>query len=436
MKLAIKNSLLLFFLALSLIRCGQSESAAEGEEGHEEKAHGDHEEEGHKEAENEGIVVLSDLQLANAEIKYGSLGSLNISEFVKANGSLDLPPQNIAAVSAPMAGFVKKVNYLVGSYVEKGAVLAVLEHMDYIKLQEEYLNVVNELDYLELEHERQRLLDSAEVTSRKQFQAANAALKRAQGRKKALEKQLVYMGLSPERVAEGDISSAIAIRAPFSGYITVLNVHNGAFAESAQELYELVDTEHMHLELNVFEQGMNKIKIGQPIRFAVPSSGNESYQGEVFLVGKSFDAENKTVKVHGHIEGEHGNFIRGAYVEAKIYTGDQEVQALPEAAVVKDEGKSYIFVRTEVAHAEPEEVKPAAVHQHAQEEALRHGAHAEAEEVHGTSFRRVQVVTGRKDQGFVQIKQVPELPAAAEILTQGAYYLISEMKKGEGGHHH
>jgi cobalt-zinc-cadmium efflux system membrane fusion protein len=48
----------------------------------------------------------------------------------------------------------------------------------------------------------------------------------------------------------------------------------------------------------------------------------------------------------------------------------------------------------------------------------------------------VQVVTGLKDQGFVQIKEVAELPASAEIVTQGAYMLLAEMKKGEGGHHH
>lgn len=442
MQLAIKNSLILFVFALFFFGCGQSESASEDEHGHAEEAPGNHEEEGgHAEGENEGVVELSDIQLANADLQYGSLDTLNVSAFVKANGILDLPPQNIAAVSAPMAGFVKKANYLVGDYVEKGTVLAVLEHMDYVKLQEEYLNVVSNLEFLETDFERQRQLDSAEVSSKRQFQAASAALKSAEGRKKALEKQLQYMGLSPQAVAKGEISSTISIRASFSGYITALNVHNGSFAQSAQELYELVDTDHMHLELNVFEQDINKVEIGQSIRFTVPSTGPESYHGEVFLVGKSFDPENKTVKVHGHIEGEHENFIRGFYVEAKIYTGNQRVQALPEEAIVEDEGKAYIFIRTKGEHAHEVNVKQAAATKQTEEEAPGHDEHgheehAEGEENHGTTFRRVQVVTGGKDQGFVQIKQISDLPAGAEIVTGGAYILFSEMKKGEGGHHH
>ncbi|WP_017730187.1 efflux RND transporter periplasmic adaptor subunit [Nafulsella turpanensis] len=429
MKSAIKNCFLLFGIAFLLFQCNSPE--AEGEHGHEEAAHGGHEEEGgHAEGENAEVVELSDVQLAAIDVAYGNLENLNISGFVKANGTLDLPPQNIAAVSAPLDGFVKKANYLVGDYVEKGTVLAVLEHLNYVKLQEEYLSILSQLDYLKSDYERQQQLDSAEISSKKAFQAATAAYKNAQVRKQALEKQLQYLGLSPEHVAQGNISSTIAIRAPFSGYITELNVHNGEFARSEQELYELVDPEHMHLELNVFEQDVPKVEIGQPIRFTVPSTGGEIYEGEVFLVGKSFEPETKTVKVHGHIEGEHQDFIQGLYVEAKIFTGDQQVRALPEEAIVEEDGKSFIFIRsTEAAHEEHHD-------EHEGEEVqATTGAH-EAEEEHGTSFRRVQVVTGEKNQGFVEIKEIPELPAGTEIVTAGAYYLFSEMKKGEGGHHH
>lgn len=436
-----------FFLS----QCSPSEPSGEEEHAHQEEAHEeDHEEEGH----NENMVELSDIQIASAELKYGVFDTLNISEFVKVNGNLDLPPQNIAAVSAPMAGFVKQANFLVGDYVKKGTTLAVLEHQDYIKLQEDYLNLLSNLDYLKAEWQRQKRLDSAEITAKKQFQQAEANYKSALARKQALEKQLVYMGFSPEKVAEGNISTTIAIRAPFSGYITQLTVHNGAFVKSEQELYELVDNDHMHLELNVFEQDIYKVKIGQPIRFTVPSIGTDNYQGEVYLVGKSFDKESKTVRVHGHIRGEHPDFIRGLYIEANIYTGDQQVQALPEEAIVVDEGKSYIFVRTEETHEHAEEVSQQSFmaeqitsdqHDHQDEAEHAHDHedgteddHNEMKEVqdHGISFRRVQVVTGMKDQGFVEIKQIPELPADTEIVTEGAYFLFSEMKKGEGGHHH
>ncbi|UII29636.1 efflux RND transporter periplasmic adaptor subunit [Fulvivirga ulvae] len=424
MKLKITYILILLTLSFPLLKCGQTESPDEHGHEHTEENQDEH---AHEEEEysEEGMVELNAVQIANAGLKYGDMDTLNTSAYVKANGILDLPPQNIAAVSAPMDGFVKKANYLVGDYVKEGTVLAVLEHMDYIKLQEEYLSVINNLSYLESEYQRQKQLDSARVTAKKQYQAASAAYEGAMARKKALEKQLQYMGISPKRVASGEISATISIRAPLSGHITALNVHNGAFAEQRQELYEIVDTDHMHLELNVFEQDISKVKVGQPISFAVPAMGEQRYNGRVFLVGKSFDQQSKTVKVHAHIEHEDHGFIRGYYAEAKIYTEDKKIVALPEEAVVSDEGNSYIFIFTEDSHEKRDS--------HEGEEEHTHNKH---EETHGTSFKRIQVVIGERDQGFIQIVEVPALTADVKIVTQGAYYLLSEMKKGEGGHHH
>lgn len=407
------NILMLLNTVILLSQCQSSESSGEDEHGRQEEGHA---EGGH----SENVVELSDIQIAAAELKYGTFDSLNISGFIRSNGHLDLPPKNIAAVSAPMAGFVKQANFLVGDYVKKGSILVILEHPDYIKLQKEYLELLSSLDYLKAEWHRQKILDSARVTARKQFQQAEANYESALVRSQALEKQLAYLGFSPDQVAQGNISTTISIRAPLSGYITQLNVHNGEFVKSEQELYELVDNEHMHIELNVFEQDIYKVKVGQPIRFTVPSVGSDSYPGEVFLVGKSFDRESKSVRVHGHIKGDHSEFIRGLFVEANIYTGDQLARVLPEEAVVQDEGNSFIFARAEESHDDEGE------------------DHAETEEAHehGISFHRIQVVTGVKDQGFVEITQISDLHEDATIVTEGAYFLLSEMKKGEGGHHH
>lgn len=115
-------------------------------------AHADHEEEHlHQEetvahddhAGEENSVMLTDTQMAMAGVVFGDFDTLNTSGFVQVNGVLDLPPQNIAAISAPMAGFVKKANYLVGDHVQKGDVLAEMEHPDYLKIQEDYLTQVS-----------------------------------------------------------------------------------------------------------------------------------------------------------------------------------------------------------------------------------------------------------------------------------------------------
>jgi len=424
------------------------------EHGHEEEGHHAHAEEGHHEDENR--VTLTPVQLASVNIAYGHFDTLNTSGFVRANGVLDLPPQNVAAISSPMPGFVKKANYLVGDYVKKGATLAVIEHPDFLIMQEEYMKLATQMDYLKEEWLRQKQLDSANIAAKKRFQEAEAAYRAAVAKEKSLEKQLQYMGLRPEAIKQGNLSSTIYIRAPFTGYITQLNTHNGMYVQPEEELYEMIDMEHMHLELNVFEKDIPKVKVGQEITFNVPSLGEDKYHGEVFLVGKSFDQENKTIRVHGHIDHDENTFIRGLYLEAMIFTGDQKVMALPEEAVVRDDGKYYIFARqddNEATHAhDNHEEEEGNAHSHEDEGAHQHEGHEhdESEENHaneveehehpheeaGISFQRILIQTGISQNGWVEIKNYATLPANAQIVVEGAYDLYSEMKKGEGGHHH
>lgn len=411
------NYSVVFLLATALVQCAPKNEPEE-EHGHEE----------HAETQEEAVVVLSRVQVASAGIKTGTFDTMSVSGYVNANGIFDLPPENIAAINAPMAGIVKRANYLEGSYVNKGAVMLVLQHPDYIKLQEEYAGVLASLGYLEAEYKRQRTLDSANVAARKRLQQAEAEYRTAATRKLSLEKQLAYIGMDPGQVAAGQIKTDISVRAPFSGYITRLNVHKGEYVQPEQELYELINTDHMHLELNVFEKDIASVRKGQPIRFTVPSLGTESYQGDVFLVGKSFDPESKTVKVHGHFHRMKPEFIRGLYLEATIVTGQEQVRALPEEAVIRDQGKTYIFIRDE------EEQHQDGEHHHEEENADQSEEHQHQD--NGTPFRRLEVVTGISRGGMIEIREVEDFPADAGIVTRGAYDIFAEMKKGEGGHRH
>src|SRR3546814_16264977 len=118
--------------------------------------------------------------------------------------------------------------------------------------------------------------------------------------------------------------------------------------------------------------------------------------------------ETKTVKVHGHFNDMKPQFRRGLYVEAAIFTGDERVTALPEDAVVRDEGKTYIFTRE---------------------------GHQEDHQGEGIPFRGVEVATGIRRNGMVRILRTNGLPADADIVVEGASDIFAERNKrsSEGG---
>lgn len=106
------------------------------------------------------------------------------------------------------------------------------------------------------------------------------------------------------------------------------------------------------------------------------------------------------------------------YVNALIDIGNSDVNTLPVEAIVKAEGKEFIFIN----EAEEE-------HEHSTSEKVH-------EEDTGVHFKRIEVKTGITQLGYVQVTPLEQIPAGAKIVTKGAYYLQSSIANAEGGDEH
>jgi len=58
------------------------------------------------------------------------------------------------------------------------------------------------------------------------------------------------------------------------------------------------------------------------------------------------------------------------------------------------------------------------------------------QEHHGTHLKAVPVITGTSEEGYVEIRLLEDITEESRVVTKGAFFVLSEMRKGEGGHHH
>lgn len=294
------------------------------------------------------IVTLSAEQVKNAHLVLGAFDKTTISDEVKANGIVDVPPMNMASVSIPISGYVKSTNTLPGSAIKKGGVLATIYSMDYIQLQQDYLQAVSRLKFLEQELERQNVLSKEDIGAKKKLQQADSEVSSMKAQTKALELKLELIGCSIEKLKKGQLSSSINITSPIEGYIKTANVSIGKNVAPTDVLFEIVGNTHKHIELKVFENDINKIKIGQKIVIEHPTFSEKPMMATVFLVGKNVEADSKTINIHGHIDDEimESKLTVGQYVNTKIFTGKRIVNTLPETAVVIHNNDGFIFIQT------------------------------------------------------------------------------------------
>ena len=424
MKFINKLTLLILSVAtmLLLFSCGHEHKEGDGhdhgaettqyaeDDGHDhgaEEGHGENDGHGHGEEHVEGEIHLTKEQIKTMSIQFGDFSKIKINDYVSATGTLGLPPNALTSVSAKSSGFIKNSNkYVEGSYVKKGVIMAYLENPEFIQHQREYLEVAAELVFDRQELSRQKTLVEANAGIVKNVQRLQSEVNRKTGTLKSIAKQLAYLGINADELSPDNIIDRIPIYAPMGGYITSIKMHNGMFVSPELELMEIVNENHLHLELDVFEKDIANIKEEQKISYIVPALGNTAYDGEVHIIGKEFNTENKTVRIHGHLEKKRPKFIKDLFVEAKIWLNDQTVQALPEKAIIKDGASSYIYVAND--QTESDELK----------------------------FEQIMVIPGTTDKGFTSVKLIDKIPDGMKIVTDGAYYVYAQSKAGELAHEH
>lgn len=345
----------------------------------------------------ENEYKLTQLQFSSSNMELGKPVIKPFHEIVKATGMFNVPPENRAAVSTYFGGTVTHIDLLPGKQVKKGQTLFSLENPDFIQIQQDYLQAKGQLAYLKSDFERQNNLVKDKVTSEKKFLKAESDYTVTRVKLESLGKKLTLMGIDPKKLTLENIRSTITIASPISGFITKVNIARGAFLAPSQTAVTIVDTNHIHLELNIFEKDLPNVKVGQSIKFSLQEDYSTIYDATVHLVNKEVDPENRTVGIHGHLSNESlsSKFNPGMYVEANIFTTSQTKTALPQEALVELDGKYFVLV-------------------------------LDTSSEEGFTFLKKEIKIGSSNNGYVEILDTNELNDSSEILVKGAFNLITE----------
>lgn len=353
-----------------------------------------------------GDVMLTKKQFDVMKIELGSPVTKNLINIVKANGFITSPPQNKATVSPVIGGVIKSITVIPGSYVKKGEALAYLEHPDYIQLQEDYLKAKNSLVFLEQEYNRQKNMLSDSATSKRLVQQTVSNYNNTKATVLSLKSKLQLLGISINSVNHGNIVSAIPLVSPINGYVQKVNANVGKFADPTQILFEIYDNSFLFIDLQVYQQDLNKIRIGQKIYFNTPSLGNSNTMAKVYAIDKAFDSTNKSIIVHARVERNvRKDLMPGIYVNAFIETGTANVTALPDEAIFKTGETDNVFIlsRTQIEKLDTTYI-----------------------------FSVKEVKTGASEAGYTQVTFLENMLPAVKIVIKGTYFLVSEKNKSQG----
>ncbi len=415
MKTIIKQytSLISLVFLITIFACNKQKEVEHNHQhtaksGHQNKKNDEHEENKfqHEEAsEHEEGIHLNNKQVKAIGLELGEFSNLKINDFIKATGTLGLPPNAYSSVSAKAEGTIRhNKRFVEGNFIKKGQVIAYLENPSFIVKQQEYLEAKAKLKLAKANLNRQKTLVNANAGVSKNLEQAEAEVAILDAKTKSLAKQLSYLGISIHKLSPNSITQRTTIIAPISGYITNINIHNGMYVKPSIPLMEIITDDHLHLELDIFEKDIAVLKENQKITYTIPALGNTQYEGEVNVIGKEFDTKSKTIRVHGHLIGKKPAFFKDLFINAKIWLNDKSASAVPEAAVINDGSSSFIYA----ALQEKDEI----------------------------DFKKIMIIPGTTVDGYTSIELLNKIPDGMKIVTKGAYYVYAQSKTGALTHEH
>lgn len=337
-------------------------------------------------------VSLTAEQAKNIDLKVAEISFGEISETLKLQGKIDVPPQNLVSISIPLGGYLKSTKMLPGTHVAKGQLIAVMEDPQYIQLQQDFLNAKNRLSYATKELARQKELNATKANSDKTLQLAETEFNSLRVEFNALVEKLKLININASKLTENNISRSVNIYSPINGYISKVNANIGKYVTPSDVIFELINPSDIHLSLTVFEKDINRIKVGQHVTAFTNTNPNVKFDTEVILVSHNVEAGGSS-EVHCHFEKYDKSLVPGMYMNAELKVGNQKAQFLPEEAIVSFENKNFVF-----------------------------------EELGERKFKMVEVEIGNTVNGATAI--LTNL-AGKKLATKGAYSLLMKLKNTE-----
>lgn len=292
---------------------------------------------------NNDLIAVSEQQFESEKMNLGQITKQQFMTSVMVNGTVTSMPNGNATVGFPMPGRVSKILVVSGQTVSKGQAVVAVSGVEVIELQNNYAESAARLKRLESEYNRISELYTEKVIAEKEFIATESEYKIEKAKLSALALKLSAVGISTDKIDNGQFVSSYFVSAPINGVLSNIGVSIGESVNQNMSFASIVNANLFQLRLSLFMRDVYSVKSGQRVLFS--TTGQEPFnEAKITYVGNQLSSDSKTVTCYAQILGKPSGLVQNAYVNAQIITQIDSAYALPLEAILKSGDTREILV--------------------------------------------------------------------------------------------
>lgn len=292
---------------------------------------------------------------ATGLVKTITVAKQRVATSVRITGELAVNENATVHVSPRIPGIIHAVNADIGAQVKKDDVLFTVDSVELGGAASDYEKNLAMSALSGKTFQREKSLFEQKVGSESEMIEAQMRFEEYQAALKASEQKLHVMGLTESDIA-GIVSTnparlrgALAVRAPLGG--TVIEKHgvSGELVEPGKDVMVLADLTTVWVWGVLYERDLagvlTRVATGAiPVEVTVPAFPGRIFAGSLDYVAGIMDEDTRTVRVRTVVANAEHLLRPGMFCEMRLrLASDEEVLAIPQAALLSDEGVDFVF---------------------------------------------------------------------------------------------
>lgn len=285
----------------------------------------------------------------------------NITHYTEQTGIIKAQVGAIVKVGTRATGEIVELNYQVGDFVKKGALIARIDSRELEASRDEILAQIEEqkrdieakeaiYEYSKKDYERELLLYSKELTTKdsldrakRDLDTAYAQLQISKAKLKSLEERLNSILIK---------LSYYKIYAPISGYVSEISTQKGETVVaglSAVNLITIIDTSRLEMWIYVDETDIGRTKPGMKVEYWVDAYKNMRFKGRIKTILPQPQVMNNIVYYLAtvNIDPEYATYLRPEMTtHVRIIVEEKEnVIVCPNESIKFEDGRYVVYVK-------------------------------------------------------------------------------------------
>lgn len=300
-------------------------------------------------APHDPLAITPNSELA-ARLRIDTPALVEVRETLRVPGRIEADETRLARVGSPVTGRITDMQAREGDSVRRGQVLATINSTELSGAQLGLLKAISQRGLAARAAARAQQLLDADVIGAAELQRRQAELAQAEAEVNAARDQLKVLGMSVaalERLAETrTINSVTHIVAAIAGTIIDRKVTEGQVVQPADGVFLIADLSNLWVVADVPEQNAGGVHRGESVSVEVAALPERKLAGILTFVAPTVNPETRTVRARMDLPNPQREFKPKMLASMLIKGKPQQRLTVPADAVVREENRDFVFVRT------------------------------------------------------------------------------------------